>query len=110
MKPHRRPQKPKTPPSPETKASFQLPVGPPLPQPPHQLAELHDQQERQGLHTDAQTLEDIGVLQAPLGGRERAACVHSMEPHLTKPFIRPQDLTWMHYPLFCLPLICLTCT
>lgn len=49
------------------------------------------------------------MLQAPLGGRERAACVHSMEPHLTKPFIRPQDLTWMHCPLFCLPLICLTC-
>lgn len=45
----------------------QLPT-PPSPTDPHQLTELHNQQKRQSLHTDAQALEDIGVLQAPGGG------------------------------------------
>lgn len=59
---------------------------PPTPRPrsadSHQLTELHDQQKGQSLHTDAQALEDIGVLQAPGGRGEVAGSGHS-------PFRRP---------------------
>lgn len=57
----------------------------PLPTDPHQLTELHDQQEGQCLHTDAQALEDIGVLQAPWGwgaGSGNSPFHPAPDPHL----------------------------
>lgn len=68
---------------------------------PHQLTELHNQQEGKCLYTDAQALEDVGVLQAPgagVGRRQGQEPRASIPPPQTSVPPQPPSHTRMSLP------------